>query len=52
MYEGKDRSDSESTSMPHEVEVKLQPCIHEIYLTLFVQILILFYKYFSTENDL
>ena len=41
-YEGKDRSNSESTSRPHEVEVKLRPCIHEIYLTLFVQTLIWF----------
>ena len=44
MYEGKDRNDSESTSRPHGVEVKLRPCIHEIYLTLFVQILILVLK--------
>ena len=51
-YEGKDRSDSESTSRPHGVEVKLRPCIHEIYLTLFVQNLILFCKYFGIENDL
>ena len=36
-YEGKDYSDSESTSRPHGVEVKLRPFIHEIYLTLFVQ---------------
>ena len=41
-YEGNDRSDSESTSRPHGVEVKLRPCIHEIYLTLFVQTLIFF----------
>ena len=52
-YEGKDRSDdSKSTSRPHGVEVKLQPCIHEIYLTLFVQTLILFCKYFGIENGL
>ena len=36
-YEGKDHSDSESTSRPHGVEVKLRPFIHEIYLALFVQ---------------
>ena len=41
-YEGKDRINSESTSRPHGVEVKLQPYIHEIYLTLFVQSMILF----------
>ena len=52
MYEGKDRSDSESMSRPHGVEVKLRPCIHEIYLTLFVQILILFCKYFGIENGI
>ena len=51
-YEGKGRNDSESTLRPHEVEVKLRPCIHEIYLTLFEQTLILFYKYFSIENGL
>ena len=51
-YEGKDLSDSDSTSRPHGVEVKLRPCIYEIYLTLFVQTLILFYKYFDSENDL
>ena len=51
-YEGKDRSDSESISRPHRVEVKLGPCIHEIYLTLFVQTLILFCKYFGIENSL
>ena len=51
-YEGKDRSDSELTSRPHGVEVKLRPCIHEIYLTLFVQTLILFCKYFGIENGL
>ena len=51
-YEGKDRSDSESTSRPHGVEVKLRPCIHGIYLTLFVQTLILFYKYFGIEKRL
>ena len=51
MYEGKDHSDLESTSRPHEVEVKLRSCIHEIYLTLFVQTLILFYKYFRIENS-
>ena len=50
MYEGKDRSDSEPTSRPHEVEVKLRPCIHRIYLTLFVQTLILFCKYFGIEK--
>ena len=44
-YEGIDRSDLESTSRPHRVEVKFRPCIHEIYLTLFVQTLILFCKY-------
>ena len=52
MYEGKDRIDSESTSRPHRVEVNLRPCIHKIYLTLFVQTLILFCKYFGIENDL
>ena len=52
MYEGKDRSDSKSTSGPHGVEVKLRPCIHEIYLTFFVQTLILFCKYFGIENVL
>ena len=52
MYEGEDRSDSESTSRPHRVEVKLRPCIHEIYLTLFVKTLIFFCKYFGIENDL
>ena len=51
-YEGKDHSDSESTSRPHRVEVKLRPCIHEIYLTLFVQTLILFCKYFGSEDGL
>ena len=51
-YEGKDCSDSESTSRPHGVEVKLRPCIHEIFLTLFVQTLILFCKYFGIENGL
>ena len=51
-YERKDRSDSESTSRPHEVEVKLRPCIREMYLTLFEQILILFCKYFGIENGL
>ena len=51
-YEGKDRSDSESTLRPHGVEVKLRPCIHEIYLTLFVQTMILFSKYFGIENGL
>ena len=51
-YEGKDRIDSESTSRPHRVEVNLRPCIHEIYLTLFVQTLILFCKYFGIKNDL
>ena len=51
-YEGKDRSYSESTSRPHGVEVKLRLCIHEIYLTLFVQTLILFFKYFGIENGL
>ena len=49
-YEGKDRSDSESTSKPHGVEVKLRPCIHEIYLALFVQTLILFCKYFVLKT--
>ena len=44
-YKGKDRNDSESTSRPHGVEVKLRPYIHEIYLTLFVQNLILFCIY-------
>ena len=52
MYEGKDHNDSKSTSRPHGVEVKLRPCIHEIYLTLFVQTLILFCKYFGIENGL
>ena len=42
-YEGKYRSNSESTSRPHGVEVKFRPCIHEIYLTLFVQTLIFFF---------
>ena len=51
-YEGKDRNDSESASKPPGVEVKLRPCIHEIYLTLFVQTLILFCKYFGIKNDL
>ena len=51
-YEGKDCSDSESTSRPHEVEVKLRPCIYEIYLTLFVQTLVLFCNYFGIENGL
>ena len=51
-YEGKDSSDSESTSRPHRVELKLRPCIHEIYLTLFIQTLILFCKYFGIENGL
>ena len=51
-YEGKDCSDLESTSKPHGVEVKLRPYIHEIYLTLFVQTLILFCKYFGIENGL
>ena len=51
-YERKDRSDSESTSRPHGVEVKLRPCIHEIYMTLFVQILNFFCKYIGIENDL
>ena len=51
-YEGKDRRDSESTLRPHGVEVKLRPCIHEIYLTLFVQTVILFCKYFGIENGL
>ena len=51
-YEGKDRSDSESTSRPHGVEVKLRPCIHVIYLTLFGQTLILFSKNFGIENGL
>ena len=52
MCEGKDCSDSESTSRPHGVEVKLGSCIHEIYLTLFVQTLILFCKYFGFEKGL
>ena len=52
MYKGKDRSNSKSMSRPHGVEVKLRPCIHEIYLTLFVQTMILFCKYFGIENDL
>ena len=47
MYEGKDHSDLESMSSPHGIEVKLRLCIHEIYLTLFIQTLILFYKYFG-----
>ena len=51
-YEGKDCSDSESTSRLHGVEVMLRLCIHEIYLTLFVQTLILFCKYFGIENGL
>ena len=51
-YEGKDRSNSESTLRPQGVEVKLRPYIHEIYLTLFVQTLILFCKYFGIENGL
>ena len=51
-YEGKDHNDSESTSRPHGVEVKLRPCIREIYFTLFVQTLILFCKYFGIENGL
>ena len=42
-YEGKDRSDSESTSRPHGVEVKLRPSNHEIYLTFFVQTLIIIF---------
>ena len=52
MYEGKDRSDSESMLRPHGVEVKLRPCIRETYLTLFVQTLIFFCKYFGIENGL
>ena len=52
MYEEKDRNDSESTSRRHRVEVKFRPCIHEIYLTLFVRTLILFCKYFDIENGL
>ena len=52
MYEEKDRNNSESTSRSYEVEVKFRPCIHEIYLTLFVQTLILFCKYFDIENGL
>ena len=52
MYKGKDRNNSDSMSRPHGVEVKLRPCIHEIYLTLFVQTMILFCKYFGIENDL
>ena len=51
-YEGKDHSDSESTSRPQGVEVKLRLCIHEIYLTLFVQTLIIFCKFFCIENGL
>ena len=51
-YEGKDRNNSKSTLRPHGVEEKLRPCIHEIYLTLFVQTLIFFCKYFGIENDL
>ena len=50
--EGNDRNNSELTSRPHGVEVKLRPCIHEIYLILFVQTLILFCKYFGIENGL
>ena len=50
--EEKDYNDSESTSRPYRVEVKLLPCIHEIYLTFFVQTLILFCKYFGIENGL
>ena len=49
-YKGKDCRNSESTSRPHEVEVKLRPYIHEIYLTLFVQTLILFCKYFCVKT--
>ena len=52
MYEGKYRNDLDSTSRPHGVEVKLRPCNHEIYLTLFVQTLILFCEYFGIENGL
>ena len=52
IYDGKDRRNSESMSRPHGVEVKLRSCIHEIYLTLFVQTLILFCKYFGIENGL
>ena len=52
MYEGKDSSNSESTSKPYGVEVKLRPCIHEIYLTIFVETLILLCKYFGIENGL
>ena len=52
MYERKDHSNSESTSRPHGVEVNLRPSIHKIYLTLLVQTLILFCKYFGIENDL
>ena len=51
-YEGKDHNDSKSMSRPHRVEVKLRPCIHEIYLTFFVQTMILFCKSFGIENDL
>ena len=51
-YEAKDCSDSELTSRPHGVEVKLRPCIHEIYLTIFVQTLILFCKFFGIEKRL
>ena len=51
-YEGKDHNDLESMLRPHGVEVKLRPYIHEIYLTLIVQTLILFCKYFGIENDL
>ena len=51
-YERKDRSDSESTSRPKGVEVKLRSYILEIYLTLFVQTLILFCKSFGIENGL
>ena len=51
-YERKDRNYSEATSRPYGVEVKLRPCIHEIYLALFVQDLILFCKYFGIENGL
>ena len=41
-YEGKDRNDSESMSRPHGVEVKLRPCIHEIYLKLLYKLLFCF----------
>ena len=40
MYEGKDHNNSESTSRPHGVDVKLRLCIYEIYLTLLVQTLV------------